>query len=185
VRQTDAVGSSLALGALYPPSGRKLTSSGSYHSARYRICSDCSVIQGKAEAVHLNREERPQVPPAARGLCQSCAQFNWPYHLNRYVKGLERDNFFWDEDALVKQILQSDKPAYTEPSHVQLAYPDTAIWYSIKDAPYCGSYFMNKSGSYTYFDLVSLQCPYIHLLRLHHLALVAVENAQIVDRVEG
>jgi len=101
---------------------------------------DCTMTGGRCADTlpHLTALIPPRLRPSFESLCQRTRE-------GQFLGG--------DEDALVKQILQSDKPAYTEPSHVQLAYPDTAIWYSIKDAPYCGSYFMNKSGSYTYFDL--------------------------------
>jgi hypothetical protein len=70
--------------------------------------------------------------PSERGLCQTCGQFNWSYHLTQAIPNPVRDIVSFAEGSVINQILHSNPQ------------PDDDNGILITGTPYSGTYHMHK-----------------------------------------
>lgn len=107
--------------------------------------------------------------PTSRGLCDTCAQYNWAWHLTRHLPGRVPTPLFKYEESLGKQSIESGQGARVECPLSELGY---AKWYRVDRAPYIGVYYVNEANDCTWFELApiiilqsSRYCSFCDILR--------------------
>lgn len=98
-------------------------------------------------------EELMITSPTSRGLCKTCARYNWTYHLTRHLPDQKRDALFHHEDLQLRQAIKGGKIAYTK----KVGESHNENWYCIDHAPYSGVYDTNEAGDSTWFNLGPLK----------------------------
>jgi hypothetical protein len=83
-----------------------------------------------------------------RGLCNGCVQFNWEYHLARYINNRDRDPIFMLESSHVDQVVTN----YSQTPRSQFLDPGDG-WCLITGAPYGGTYQIREDRSATKIEL--------------------------------